>query len=335
MTDKIDFVITWVDGNDPDWRKVRDHYAALEHKDVDNSIVRYRDWETLKYWFRGVEKFAPWVNNIFFVTYGHLPSWLDTSHPKLKVVKHEDFIPAKYLPTFNSNVIEFYLHKIKGLSDRFVYFNDDMLILDTIKPTRFFRNGLPCDLSGIKSTNHRGIFGSSIYLAITLINDHFNKKKVLTRYFSKWFNFRYPSYSIGNLLFYFIGGKNFSGFYVHHMAQGYLKEIYEEVWNNCEEDLVRISKNRFRNYGDIAHWLIRYWQLTSGHFVPYNTDKDSKYFTINDTDIEEITDYILHQRARLICLNDTEVTTHYEETKEKILAVLHEILPEKSRFELI
>ena len=333
MSDKIDFVITWVDGNDPVWRKERDHYAALEHKDVDNHNYRYRDWEALRYWFRGVEKFTPWVNNIFFVTYGHLPAWLNTSHPKLKIVRHEDFIPAEYLPTFNSNVIEFFLHKIKGLSDRFVYFNDDILVIDPIKPTRFFRNGLPCDLGGIKSTNHRNMFGSSVYLAITLINDHFNKKKVLTRHISKWFNGRYPSYSFCNLLFYFVGGNNFPGFFVHHLAQGYLKETYEEVWTNCENDLIRTSKNRFRSYGDIAHWLVRYWQLASGYFSPYNIHKDGQYYVINDHNITEITDCIRQHRASLICLNDTELTTHFEESKERILNALDETLPEKCSFE--
>ena len=110
MEDPIDFVITWVDGNDPEWKKERDQYAALVHGEKDNSIIRYRDWDLLRYWFRGVERFAPWVNNIFFVTWGHLPEWLNTDHPKLRIVKHSDFIPAEYLPTFSSNVFEYYFH---------------------------------------------------------------------------------------------------------------------------------------------------------------------------------------------------------------------------------
>ena len=58
MDNKIDFIITWVDGNDPVWRKDFEHYSELERKEVDKGAVRFRDWETLHYWFRGVEKFA-------------------------------------------------------------------------------------------------------------------------------------------------------------------------------------------------------------------------------------------------------------------------------------
>ena len=83
MEEKIDFVITWVDGNDPAWRKDFEYYSELEGRDIDKRVVRFRDWENLQYWFRGVEKFAPWVNKIYFVTYGHVPGWLNTEHPKL------------------------------------------------------------------------------------------------------------------------------------------------------------------------------------------------------------------------------------------------------------
>ena len=99
----IDFVITWVDGNDPEWQ--REKKARLGHMgipaSVDDRKERYRDWDNLQYWFRGVEKYAPWVRKIHFVTWGHLPKWLNTEHPKLNIVRHEDFIPEKFRPTFN------------------------------------------------------------------------------------------------------------------------------------------------------------------------------------------------------------------------------------------
>lgn len=92
---EIDFVITWVDGSDDRWQKekqeTRKHLGIVA--DVDDRKERYRDWDNLQYWFRGVEKYAPWVRKIHFVTWGHLPKWLNTDHPKLRVVNHEDFIP--------------------------------------------------------------------------------------------------------------------------------------------------------------------------------------------------------------------------------------------------
>lgn len=92
---EIDFVITWVDGNDPDWQKQKMEYSMqpdLSQKQDDRK-ERYRDWDLLRYWFRGVERFAPWVRRIHFVTWGHLPSWLNKEHPKLNIVNHKDFIP--------------------------------------------------------------------------------------------------------------------------------------------------------------------------------------------------------------------------------------------------
>ena len=67
---KIDFVITWVDGSDDRWQKekqkTRKHLGIVA--DVDDRKERYRDWDNLQYWFRGVEKYAPWVRKIHFVT---------------------------------------------------------------------------------------------------------------------------------------------------------------------------------------------------------------------------------------------------------------------------
>ena len=98
MEQPIDFVITWVDGSDPAWNKERMQYS--ESSKEDNGEERYRDWGLLKYWFRGVEQYAPWVRKIHLVTWGHLPKWLDTCSPRLHIVRHEDYIPREYLPTF-------------------------------------------------------------------------------------------------------------------------------------------------------------------------------------------------------------------------------------------
>ena len=99
----------------------------------------------MKYWFRGVEKYAPWVNQIHFITCGHLPNWLNTNHKKLHIVKHSDYMPKDSLPTFNSNAIELLIHKIDGLSEQFVLFNDDIFIIDKVKESDFFKNGIPCN----------------------------------------------------------------------------------------------------------------------------------------------------------------------------------------------
>ena len=334
MNETIDYVITWVDGNDPVWRKERDYYAALEHREIDNGDSKYRDWGTLRFLFRGIEKFTPWVNRIFFVTCGHLPEWLDTSNPKLKVVTHREFIPAEYLPTFNSNVIEFYFDRIEGLSEHFVYFNDDMFLLDNITPDRFFRNGLPCDKAAMSSLENRdGMFGSSVFLANYLVNKHIDKKAAVRNHFFKWYNPLFPKTAIHNLFFY--RHPRFPGFYTHHLPQGYLKQTYRDVWNHCEIDIVRTSHSKFRSYGDIAPWLLKFWQLASGSFAPYDVDKDGKCIYVDDESILQTVDFIIHRRKKMTCLNDSENIRHFEEDKDLLLTALNTILPEKCSFELI
>ena len=97
---EIDFVILWVDGNDPAWRE--EFVRTRQAENDDASEIRYRDWRNLHYWFRSAERFAPWVRKVHFITWGHLPAWLRRDHPKLHIVNHRDFIPAEYLPTFLS-----------------------------------------------------------------------------------------------------------------------------------------------------------------------------------------------------------------------------------------
>ena len=332
MEELIDFVITWVDDSDPKWRKEFEYYSAKEGRVVDNSVIRYRDWGTLRYWFRGIEKFAPWVNKIYFVTYGHLPQWLNTDHPKLVVVKHEDYIPQAYLPTFNSKVIEYFFHKIKGLSDRFVYFNDDMFLIDRVSPERFFKNGLPCDIGALAIRRpDKILFSSTVFMSIGLINANFKKKAVLHKNMFKWYNFAYIEASLRNLLCHRLNF--FPGFVTHHIPQGFLKQTYDDVWANCEDDLIRTCSNKFRSYGDAAFWLIRYWQLASGHFSPYNVFKDGRFYRIIDEDISEIVKCIRSQQLKLLCLNDNFYKMDYEENKRKIIEAFDSILPNPCSFE--
>lgn len=141
MSFPIDIVIPWVDGGDPAWQKLHDSYTA--GKTADNTEARYRDWGTLPFWFRGISRYAPWVRTVHFVTWGHLPPWLNLSCPKLHVVKHEDYIPSQYLPTFSSHTIELNLHRIPGLAEHFLYFNDDVFLAAPTTPEDFFHRACP------------------------------------------------------------------------------------------------------------------------------------------------------------------------------------------------
>ena len=101
MNEKIDLVLPWVDGNDPVWRRERDFYFSGNSMEE----TRYEPWDNLQYIFRAIEENMSWINKIFFVTWGHLPSWLNTNCAKLRIIEHKDYISKQCLPTFNSNVI--------------------------------------------------------------------------------------------------------------------------------------------------------------------------------------------------------------------------------------
>ena len=228
--EKIDFVLLWVDGNDPAWRAQKNQYSPAK-KDYGSSDNRFRDWDNLQYWFRGVEKYAPWVNNIYFITWGHLPPWLNTEHPKLKIIKHEDFIPEQYLPTFNSDTIETNLFRIEELSETFVLFNDDFFLIDDVRPDDFFINGLPCDSfveNLIAPVGRAGITHTKVVIT-DIINTHFSKRTVHKNIRGKIYNKKYGVQNLITLYFFPFG--YFTGFRNPHIAQSHLKSTFCEIWD--------------------------------------------------------------------------------------------------------
>ena len=82
----IDFVITWGSNDDPEWRKQYEFYSAKAGRTVDSSVYRYRSWDMLHFLFRGIDKFAPWVHKVYFITNANPPKWMNTKHPKLVVL---------------------------------------------------------------------------------------------------------------------------------------------------------------------------------------------------------------------------------------------------------
>ena len=132
MNFPIDIVVTYVDDRDPVWQK------AIQQYNIEDMPSRYRSWDIFKYWFRGVEKHMPFIQTVHLVVSNieQIPEWLDQS--KVHVVLHKDIIPQKLLPTFNSTTIEMYLHKIDGLSECFIYSNDDMMPMNDMDIGSFF-----------------------------------------------------------------------------------------------------------------------------------------------------------------------------------------------------
>ena len=131
----MDIVITYVDGNDPVWKQDYEKYTNVPVMEK-----RFRDWGTLKYLLRGIEVNMPFIRNVYLVVSheSQVPQWADKTN--LNVVLHKDIIPAEYLPTFNSTTIEMFLHRIEGLDEEFVYFNDDIFPVMPSQPEDLFRD---------------------------------------------------------------------------------------------------------------------------------------------------------------------------------------------------
>ncbi len=133
----IDLVYTWVDGDDREYLQLVNKYSE---KPVDLNPERTRDlYDMIKHSLRSVEKHAPWINHIYiFTCRPQKPDWLKVDHPKISVVHHDEVFDPQDVPTFNYNVIESYIHKIPGLSEDFIYLNDDFLFGNKVHPSDFY-----------------------------------------------------------------------------------------------------------------------------------------------------------------------------------------------------
>jgi len=326
--EKIDFVIPWVDGSDTKWIEERNKY--LDKNDTTNSDEkRYRDWDILKYWFRGVEKYAPWVNNIYFITWEHIPEWLNTNVPKLKIINHKDYIPEQYLPTFSSHVIELNMHRIKGLSEQFVYFNDDFFLTDYVDESDFFEKGLPKDIGVFDipiSTVYDDEFKYYLINSASILDRYFDKRKIEKDFWKKIYSLKY-----GKLLFKNIFLKPFKKnlvFYNKHLPQPFLKSTFEKVWRKEGTVLDEVSRHKFRNYKDVSQCLMSWWQICEGNFVP--TRLNGKYYSTSNQDDY---DMIASRKYKYICINDSSDIDDYVIKKKKIQMAFEKVLSEKSVYE--
>ena len=326
----IDFVITWVDDSDPVWREKRWKYAG-DKMSFGNSDARYRDWDTLKYWFRGVEKFAPWVRNIYFVTDNQKPEWLNVDHPKLRWVKHTDYIPQEYLPTFNSNVIAWNFFRIPELSDNYVYFNDDVFLIDDVVPSDFFNHGEPCEWPALSHICPDDTFTYICMNNAALINRNFDCGQAIRKHIIKWLKYRDLRSLIG--LIYFGRHSQIPGMNVPHIHCNFKKQTVAKIWNQEYDVVHETCKHRFRTKSDVSSSSSRMWNIMSGEFYPQKLiGKQFPSDSLNESNAA--IDYIRKQKGKVVCINDNEKEVNFEIHKQMIVDAFEELLSDKSSFEL-
>lgn len=219
---KVDIVLPYVNCNDENW--VRDYTRTL--KCFSFPKERFRSWNTLKYWFRGIDKYAPYVDNIILILAreSQVPDWLDTN--KIRIVYHREFMPERYLPTFNSSAIESFLYNIEGISDKFIYFNDDMFLVNSTKLEDFFLDGMPrMQFKFHDKYNSNNIFRIQCRNSLDMITDALHRE-------------RYPK------------GKLFLS---NHSVAPLLKSTLDSVKELCEAKIPRTITNLRSPYNVHKH----------------------------------------------------------------------------------
>ena len=331
----IDVVVLWVDGNDPAWLEEKSKYAPPAAVDS-NSVNRYRDWGLLPYWFRAIETHAPWVRKVHFVTWGHVPAFLNLSAPKLHVVRHDEFIPKEYLPTFSSHTIEMNIHRIPDLAEHFIYFNDDMFLLRPMEPEQFFRNGLPCTYGREVPWAFNGTVGiweHAVANNLGVINKHFPKKHSIRHHGAKFYN---KCYGWKNNLRTFVLNTlfpdHFCGFQNLHAPAAYLKKTFEEVWAAEPELLRSTCRDKFRAASNVNQWVCLWWQVASGNFEP--SIVDNVVNSVTGENLEQMCAIVEGQLHDFICINDPESDVDFVSLSGRLKKAFETILPAKSSFEI-
>ncbi len=334
----IDFVVTWLDSSDPEWQKSYSYYSPNTKGDKESA--RYRNLDLFRFWFRAVELYAPWVHKVFLVTNGKFPDWINLDNQKLILVRHEDYMPKECLPTFSSCSIELYMHKIKGLSEHFVYFNDDTFLNTFIKPDYYFKKGLPCD-SNKETCYNVPIFTSkdrfgicmSMLADIGIINSHFKRWDTVCKSPKRWFG---SHLGIKGLIMSLLLAKQrlFIGFSNYHSEQAFLKSTFYEVWEK-EPEFMKASCCRFREEVIANPYIFRYWQFAKNRFYPQK--RNGAYFSLTESNIiKEINRTLSNNQILSICLNDTSLCSdnNYLYIKSELSTLFQKKFPKKSSFEV-
>lgn len=336
MNSPIDIVLPWVDDHDPAWQQeLQESIRKYPRETGADSHTRFESWDNLRYWFRAVEKFMPWVRRIVLITWGHVPEFLQTDHRRILMVRHGDYIPAEYLPTYNSNVIELNVHRIEELAENFILFNDDTFPLAPVDESYYFQNNLPCDeaVEGIIVPKEEGaVAHMARYTQINnlmVINRHFEKRKMQEEHREKWYTPVYgkllertESLSYWNTL---------GGIHDPHMANALKKSTLEKLWQLEPQVLDKSSRNHFRAHTDVTQYLVRYWQLCTGEFVPRRTE--GQMCLIDMSNYLKYAEGISRGAYPMVSLNESCTPEEFQVIKGAINKALESLLPEKSSFE--
>lgn len=295
VTFPVDAVYTWVDGSDPAWLKRRaEAVGEVYHEEAANA-ARFISRDELRYSLRSLHQYAPWIRNVYLVTDDQVPDWLNTDHPNIKVVSHRDiFTDRTHLPTFNSHAIESQLHHIEGLSEHFLYLNDDVFFGKLTSPHHFFLgNGLTRFFLS-KAQIPMGL-PSPDDVPVSVAGK--NNRAVLEERFSTVITQK-----------------------MKHVPHALRRSVLYEIEETFADRHGKTAANRFRSLDDLSvtSSLHHYYAYLTQRAVPGNLPYD--YFDLSHPFTEaRLARLLLQRNRRTFCLNDT---VSDERDLESQLAVL-------------
>lgn len=309
----IDIVITYVYEHDKKWQQ---DFRYWKNKEILNKsqnkanrqafgIERAREWNTLKYWFRGIENNCKWVNKIFLIVQNknHIPKWLNTSNPKLKIVYHEDYIPGDLLPTFNAMTIGMYVSNIKELSNNYIMSDDDMYFLNEIAEDRFFKDNKP-----VHKDNK--------------INYCYYETNGSDGVFFKMLN--------NNLAFETQFMKSLVKYGIYHLPEARNKQFEQKILKEYEQEIKEhFNKSKFRHESNLCYDI--YSDLLKICNEAYLGDP---YINCCYVALKSNLNFKEYENKDIVCFNDTEQLDDYDLTKKKFIDFLKKKLPNKSSYEV-
>ncbi|GEC07852.1 exopolysaccharide phosphotransferase [Streptomyces spinoverrucosus] len=308
----VDAVYTWVDGDDPALAAKRRAHQADSGNDIaprETGASRYTSHDELKYALRSLEMYAGFIRHVYLVTDAQIPDWLDPDAEDLTVVDHRDILPADALPVFNSHAIESRLHHIPGLSERYLYFNDDVFINRPVRPEHFFHgNGIArIPLSPLKL----GV-GDPHPMEPAPNSAGKNTREVIRRFHGRQ-----------------IAHKSL------HTPHPQLLSVMREMESRGIEELERTSYSRFRSTTDLApaSTLHHHWAIATGRAVP--ADYRFRYVQLGTPDMRRrLARLEAGEDIDFFCLNDVDTApAERASAQAAIHAFLERKYPFPSRFE--
>ncbi len=309
----IDLVYLWVDGNDINWLNKKNTYLnEIKGLNIDAiSKARTMDNEELLHSLRSAEKCAPWIRKIYIVTDEQKPKWLNTNNPRIEIIDIRQIIPPEALPCYNSVVIEFFLYKIPGLSEHFLYANDDMFFYKKIKPDFFFDSKTGFPIVRLQKV----YFGILLDKIIDKFNIHRNLYRITINNAAKLIEKRFGKYYTGT---------------PHHNIDSYLKSDLKKITESeFKNEIKSIVQNHFRNENDIQRIIFLYYALVKNRgIVRYVNRYESCRIRVQKPNFMY---FINKYEPSLFCLNDTPRATNKD--RARILPFLSNLYPEKSIFE--